>query len=134
AGPRLARSAGSEHRQIKLLVAGDFAQLVLGARLNLPHAFLGDAELSAELFQGLLAGAPQSESADDDFALAFVPPAQPSPDRLLHPLAGLSTPAPSGAVAGGRLDHLLVPGHEPFAAVILLGYRAGEVLKKGPQG
>ena len=48
----------SEHRQVELLLAGDLAELVLGAGLDLADALLGDPQLAAELFEGLLARPP----------------------------------------------------------------------------
>src|SRR5580700_8129259 len=76
----------SKHGQVELLLAGDLAELVLGAGLDLADAFLGDAQFAAELFQGLLAGTAQPEAADDDLALALVQSAEHPLDRLLHPL------------------------------------------------
>src|SRR5690349_4479074 len=66
----------SEHRQVELLLAGDLAELVLGAGLDLADAFLGDAEFAAELLEGLLVGAADAEPADDDPTLAVVEPAE----------------------------------------------------------
>ena len=68
----------AEHRQVELLLAGDLAELVLGARLDLSDPLLGDPEFPAELFEGLLAGPLEAEPADDDLPLAVVEPPLPS--------------------------------------------------------
>src|SRR5262249_57431954 len=114
-GPHIV--AASKHRQVELLLAGDLAELVLGARFDLADAFLGDAQLAAELLEGLLAGAAQPEAADDNLALALVEPAEHPLDRLLHPLEGTLVLVLVGAVVGGGLEHLLMAGDEPVAAI-----------------
>ncbi len=86
--PGLWKERASKHRQVELLLAGDLAELVLGAGLDLADALLGDAQLAAELFEGLLAGAADAEAADDDPPLAVVEPAEHALDGLLHALAG----------------------------------------------
>ena len=58
----------SKHRQVELFLAGDLAEFVLSTGFDLTDALLGDTQLAAELFQRLLAGAPQAEAADDDLA------------------------------------------------------------------
>src|SRR4051794_23825407 len=74
--PRRARASVSEHGQVELLLDRDPAELHLRTRLDLADAFLGDPQLAAELFQGLLAGAVDAVAADDDPPLAVVEPAE----------------------------------------------------------
>src|SRR5207245_886308 len=101
---------GSEHRQVELLLAGDLAELVLGAGLDLADALLGDPQLAAELLEGLLVGAVDPEPADDDPPLALVEPAEHPLDRLLHPPLGALVLVLVHPVVGRGLEHLLVAG------------------------
>src|SRR5262249_52787119 len=138
-GEVMARAAPSgarralKHRQIELLFAGDLAELVLGARLDLSDPLLGDAQLAAELLPGLLADAAKSEAADDDLPLALVEPAEHPLDRLLHSLERAFILMLVGAVVGGGLEHFFVAGDEAVAAVVLLGDSPREVFHNGPR-
>src|SRR5208337_51391 len=51
----------SEHRQLELLLAGDLAELVYAAGLNLADPFLGDAQFPSQLIEGSFGGSAQAE-------------------------------------------------------------------------
>src|SRR5271165_2602889 len=124
----------SQHRQLELLLAGNLAELVDAAGLDLADPFLGDAQFPSQLLEGSFGGSAQAEPAGDDQPLAVVEPVEHALDGLLHALEGAFVFVLVGAVVGRSLEHLLVAGDETVAPVVLLGNRPGEVLHDRPRG
>src|SRR5271166_849036 len=124
----------SQQRQFELLLAGDLAELVDAAGLDLADPFLGDAQFPSQLLEGSFGGSAQAEPAGDDQPLAVVEPVEPALDGLLHALEGAFVFVLVGAVVGRGLEHLLVAGDETVAPVVLLGNRPREVLHDRPRG
>src|SRR5262249_55245164 len=106
--------------------------LLLGPRLELADALLGDAQFAAELLERLRVRASKSVTADQDPALAGIEPAEHPLDDLL-PMAGfaLRLGDVAAGVGGGR-EELLVVSDETVAATPLRGDRAAEVLHDRP--
>ena len=50
----------SQHRQLELLLAGDLAELVDAAGLDLADPFLGDAQFPSQLLEGSFGGSAQA--------------------------------------------------------------------------
>src|SRR5207247_381119 len=110
----------------------DLAKLLLRPRLDLADALLGDAQLAAELLEGLLVGAADAVAADQNVPLSVVEAAEHPLDDLLAAAVAAFPLVDVAAIVGGGLEHLLVAGDEPVAAMLLLGDRAGEVLHDRP--
>src|SRR5512142_1606676 len=125
--PITRHSPSPESDQVEPLLEGDLAQLLAGLGFELADALLGDAQLVAELFQGLLRRAPEAEPAGEDAPLAVAQAAEQALDRLLMAPVVALVFALIGPGVGGGLEHLLVAGDEPVAAVILLRDRPDEV-------
>src|SRR4051794_22519845 len=100
--PRRHAGAHSLEGQLDTLLAGELAQLLLGARLDLADAFLGHAQLAAQLLQGLLIGAAEAEAAGEHVPLAVVEAAEhPLDDLLTAPVAPLVLVDVAPGIGGG---------------------------------
>src|SRR5262249_28445295 len=103
-------SSPSIERQLEFLRERQVAELLPGTRLDLADALLGDAQLAAELLEGLPLRDPDPVAADQDPALPLVEPAEHPPDDLLTAAVVALLLVGVAAIVGGGLEQLRLAG------------------------